>query len=57
MPDDFPIFLLSIGVFVLYLLVSAMTEMGTVWPGLKKTQQQSMKPERDQNPNHGTDDR
>lgn len=38
MPDDLPIFLASIGLFVLYLFWSAGTEMGTQkfrWPGKK----------------------
>jgi len=35
MNDDLGIFLLSIAVFILYLVFSAMTEMGTKWPWRK----------------------
>lgn len=32
MPDDMALFLLGVGILVLYLVGSAMTEMGTRWP-------------------------
>jgi hypothetical protein len=38
MPDDLPIFLLSIVLFALYLVGSAATEMGTVWPWPRQKQ-------------------
>lgn len=36
MPDDFILFLIGVSVLILYLVLSAMTEMGTKWPGRKK---------------------
>ncbi|MFQ3617337.1 MAG: hypothetical protein SNJ57_12730 [Cyanobacteriota bacterium] len=35
MPDDLPIFLISAGLVILYLVVSALTEMGTKLPWKK----------------------
>ena len=36
MPDDLVPFLIGVTVLILYLVFSAMTEMGTRWPGKKK---------------------
>jgi len=36
MPDDLVPFLIGVSVLILYLVFSAMTEMGTKWFGSKK---------------------
>ncbi len=36
MPDDFIPFLIGVSILIFYLVFSAMTEMGTKWPGRKK---------------------
>ncbi len=35
MDQDIGLFLAGVGVLILYLVFSAMTEMGTKWPGKK----------------------
>lgn len=35
MDQDIVLFLAGVGVLILYLIFSAMTEMGTKWPGKK----------------------
>lgn len=36
MSDDLVPFLIGVSILILYLVFSAMTEMGTKWPGRKK---------------------